>query len=120
MSPVDLPPGGINARFVDSEDLLVGKPRWNELAAVRAVIGQCRACGGDLQAIEPSEHDAQGEDGEITWYEAKCRDCGREIAAPNGRMLARSSAHREMPRGWLERRNRRDDADRKAAERREQ
>lgn len=109
-----LPRGGIQAAFADTDDLLVEKQRWNQLAAMRAVIGQCRACGGDLLAVPPSEHDAQGEDDEITWYEASCAQCGKEYAAPNGRVFRRSTSHRETPRDWLSARERRDAEQRRA------
>jgi hypothetical protein len=109
MSPPGEPEGGINGHFVGTDDTLVSRMRWNQLAATRAIIGRCRACGGDVQAIEPTEHDAQGETGQVTWYEMKCRVCGRESAAPNGRIMRRSGAHRETPRGWLEARESRDE-----------
>jgi uncharacterized protein with PIN domain len=109
-----LPEGGINSSLIDQDDLLPGMLRWQQFAAIKAIVGRCRACSGELQAVEASEHDAQGEDGEITWYEAKCKSCGKEVAAPNGRTFRRSSAHRETPRGWLEQREKRDGEERRA------
>lgn len=110
MSAVARPGGEINATFADRDDTLVTKARWNELAAIRAIIGTCHylGCGGNLQAVEASVHDAQGETGRVTWYEAKCNRCGREVAAPNGRVMRGSAAHGETPRGWLESRAQRD------------
>jgi hypothetical protein len=107
------PPPGVNATFVGTDDTLVSKGRWNQLAGMQAVVGQCRACGGDMEALAPSEHDAQGEAEQITWYEARCRACGKEVAAPNGRIFRRSSAHLETPRAWLETRASRDAEERK-------
>lgn len=114
MSGRDGPPaGGIHPSLVGADDTLVTKMRWNQLAETRAIVGRCRDCGGDLRAIEATEHDSQGEEGEVTWYETRCRVCGRERAAPNGRIMRRSSAHRETPRGWLDARERRDTDERK-------
>jgi hypothetical protein len=113
MNGGDTPAGGVHPVFVGSDDLLVAKPRWNQLAGTRAVVGQCRDCGGDLQAIEATEYDSMGEAGQVTWYETRCRVCGKERAAPNGRIMRRSSAHRETPRAWLDTRERRDADERK-------
>jgi hypothetical protein len=105
-----LPRRGIASGLTDADDLLPEKIRWNQLARMRAVVGTCGylGCPGELLAIEPSQHDAQGEDEEITWYEARCEKCGKEYAAPNGRVLRRSSAHAETPSQWLAERERRD------------
>lgn len=99
---------------VGGDETLVPKMRWNELAGIAAIVGSCRECAlhgrhGDLVALAPSAHDHMGEDGEVTWYEARCRACGKEVAAPNGRVMRRSSRHTETPRGWLERRAGRDE-----------
>lgn len=110
----EVPPGRLSSAVVGNDDTLVPKRRWSELAAMGAVVGQCRVCNGNLKAIPPSEHDTQGEDGQITWYETRCDNCGRETAAPNGRILRRSSLHSEMPSGWLERRQQRDREEAKA------
>jgi hypothetical protein len=102
--------GGINGALIGADDTLPDKQRWNHLAEIRAIVGQCRDCCGDLQAVAPDEHDAQGEEGEVTWYEARCMSCGKVVAAPNGRVFRRSSAHRETPGDWLEGRRARDRA----------
>jgi hypothetical protein len=101
--------GGINDRFVDTEDALPPKYEWERLARMRAQIGQCRRLGCDapLRAIPADEHDHSGEDGAISWYEAVC-DNGHEVAAPNGRVLRKSSLHGEMPSSWWEQREARD------------
>lgn len=113
MSRIDLPSAGINSGLVGGDDTLPSKMRWNQLADLKAVVGSCRSCSlanrhGDLVAIPASMHDHMGEDGEVTWYEARCLACGTEVAAPNGRVLRRSSRHAETPRGWLEAREKRD------------
>lgn len=109
-----VPQGGLGSPFKDEDDLLPPMTRWQQLAGIRAIVGSCRVCGGDLQPIEPDEHSSQGEAGEITWYEVKCRTCGKETAAPNGRTFRRSSLHRETPRGWLDRREKGDGDQRRA------
>jgi hypothetical protein len=103
-----LPEGGLSRGVVGSDDTLVTKMRWSELAKINAVVGTCRECQGALHALVAGEHDAQGEDGQITWYDAKCQRCGKEYAAPNGRVLRRSSLNNEMPSGWLDQRRQRD------------
>jgi hypothetical protein len=117
VSPVveNVPPGGLSRGLVGNDSTLVSKVRWNELARMGAVVGTCRepGCGGALHAVAPSEHDAQGEDGAITWYETRCTNCGKELAAPNGRILRRSSLQGEMPSGWLAQRRANDEAEAK-------
>lgn len=103
------PTGGINDRLVDSEDMLPSKMQWNDYARRGVVVGRCRDCNGqaDLFAVEADEHDTSGEAGEIAWYETRCAN-GHERAAPNGRVLRKSSAWAEMPPGWREAREERD------------
>lgn len=112
-----VPTGGVNDRFVDSEDALVPKSEWERLARMRAQVGRCRRpeCDAPLRAIPADEHDHSGEDGAISWYEAVC-DNGHEVAAPNGRVLRKSSLHMETPSGWWEQREARDKATREASQ----
>jgi hypothetical protein len=114
MSREGLPRGGINTALVGNDDTLVSRLRWIELARLRAIVGTCRECQGSLQAIEPDAHDHSGEEGQITWYEARCATCGEEIAAPNGRIFRRSSRWSETPGDWLSGREKRDGEERKA------
>lgn len=102
-----VPEGRVSDRLVDAEDLLVPKWRWNELARLAAVIGTCRKCGAEMYAVESDEHDAAGEVGQVTWYEARCAR-GHEVASPNGRVLRRSGLHSEMPSKWWAAREERD------------
>lgn len=109
----ELPEGGIESGLVEIGDLLPERMRWLRLARAQAVVGQCRKCGGNLVPIEPPE-DEDGEVGEIAWYEMRCVACDTEIAAPNGRVLKRSSARSEMPPGWWKFREDRDREEAKA------
>lgn len=108
MSTRDLPDGRLSPGLVGADDTLPPKIRWKQLADLGAIVGQCRQCQGNLVAEPPDEHDQGGEDGQVSWYETRCLSCGRVSAAPNGRVLARSSRATEQPRGWAERRQQRD------------
>lgn len=104
-----LPEGGVSSALGGNDDTLPSRMRWNHLADIGAIVGQCRrGCGGALVPIKAGPHDAEGEDGQITWYEVRCLGCGDETAAPNGRILRRSSLRSEMPSQWWETRERRD------------
>lgn len=113
------PTGGISPGVAGTDDTLVSKAKWNQLAEQRAIVGVCRypGCGGNLQAVESSAHDHSGEDGQITFYDARCVACHREVTAPNGRFLRRSGLHAEAPRGWWEKREERDAEERRARNR---
>ena len=106
----DVPRRGLSERVVDQDYTLVSRAEWVRLAGIKAIIGRCQGlgCGGDMQAIDPDEHDRSGEPGEVTWYESRCARCGREVAAPNGRVLARSGLTSEQPRGFQQAREERD------------
>jgi hypothetical protein len=109
----DPPRAGLVPTFVGTDDTLPPRTRWTQLAEMGAIVGSCRVCAlnnrhGDLVAVAPSGHDAQGEDGSITWYETRCLACGDERAAPNGRVMRRSARWAETPHGWLANRDERD------------
>lgn len=91
---------GIHPRRADGIRLYVHD--WHRANDRREIVGTCRVrlCGGLMQAV-----DTQEDGGGITWYGAECLNCGHEVVAPNGRVLARSSRHHEMPDGWWGRRN---------------
>jgi len=89
---------GISHRFIDG--IFINTPAWHHANDSRDIIGSCRQpkCGGLLQAIDTHTEN------KITWYAAECLNCGHEVTAPNGRVLARSSRLNEMPDGWWSRR----------------
>lgn len=61
------------------------------------MVGSCRACEkGHL--IAQTQHNRGPKD--VTWFEAKCSNCGHEVAAPQGKILRESSRHSEMPPGF--------------------
>lgn len=66
---------------------------WLRARATGELVGDC-VCGGYLQ---PGESYTVGH---TEWYETRCVTCGRETAAPGGRILRRSSRHAEQPSGW--------------------
>lgn len=111
-SPSTPPSRGISQALVGADDTLVSKVRWNELAGIHAIVGTCPGCGGGLKAMPSDRYDHGGEDGHVTWYEAACVQCGKEVAAPNGRVFRRSSLNGETPRGWLDGRQARDEEER--------
>jgi hypothetical protein len=69
---------------------------WEQARRERGYVGTCRVCGGYLVPRPPYWV------GHVEWYEAQCLACGREVVAPGGRRLRRSSRHSEMPPGWWE------------------
>lgn len=90
---------GITHRLVDTQDF-IHSVEWNRLAERGGIVGNCRQpkCGGLLKALPTHE------DGKRTWYGAECLNCGHEIAAPDGKVLRRSSRRNEMPSGTWDRR----------------
>lgn len=93
------PPKGVLRRLVDGDGFIMG-PAWNREAEPGNVVGSCRQpnCGGVMVGVPT--HIA----GAITWYGARCLDCGSEIASPSGRTLPGSARHWEMPEGaWVKR-----------------
>lgn len=105
--------GGIARHLVGADDALPSATLWNRLVDAHEIVGTCRhpGCVGPLQ---PLPVEVGGETGQVSWYEARCLSCGREVAAPNGRVFAHSSAHGNTPRGWLDARAARDAEDRQA------
>jgi len=105
---VDRPPGndplksGIASRFIDASGFLTG---WTAAYQRQDIVGNCRMayCGGLLKAL-PS-HQGTNEGRNLTWHGAECLNCGHEVWAPDGRTLARSSRHGEMPAGYWKNRN---------------
>ena len=85
---------GLYRRLVDRSEIDVAG--WNRVRSERGHVGTCRSCGSYLVPLSVERH------GGIDWYEARCLSCGKEVAAPDGRTLRRSSRHSEMPPGWWE------------------
>lgn len=72
---------------------LIRPDRWDHAAATGEVIGICSACGGYLVPDDLG----WPEYSTIEWFNARCLDCGKECAAPNGHLLK----HRERGGyGW--------------------
>lgn len=93
--------GGLAHRLVDRSGMYLNPAAWQRAHEGREIVGACRnsGCEGKLHTVPT--HRA----GSITWYGAKCDTCEGETASPNGRILARSARHHEMPDGWWERRS---------------
>ena len=91
---------GLARRFGGNGDS-INLGQWNYARAAGDIVGACRNTCTGLLVAEPSRAD----DGSgVTWYETRCLKCGHTTAAPNGRTLARSSRHSEMPSGWWQKR----------------
>lgn len=90
---------GISTRLVDNQDF-IHSVEWNRLAERGAIVGTCRRpnCGGLMKGLPTHE------EGKIIWYGTECLNCGAQMAAPNGRVLIRSSRRTEMPSGVWDRR----------------
>lgn len=86
---------GLWDRFVVDDQ--VDSRQWLRARATGDLVGDC-SCGGYLAPGEVYHN------GHVEWYEARCITCGREVAAPGGRVLRRSSRHAEQPAGWWEQR----------------
>lgn len=113
---MERPTGGLGRHLVGTDDTLPSKMMWDRLADSREIVGTCRHpnCGGALVALRTSEHDRSGEAAQVTWYEATCLTCHRDVGAPNGRVFAGSALHSHTPRGWLDKRAERDAEERAA------
>lgn len=110
MSRFEPPPaGGISDALVDTDDLLPPKWQWERAARNGTIVGQCRRCAADMRAVSDPDSDTAGEGGQIVWYEAVCAN-GHTVVSPNGRVLRKSGIHGEMPGGWWDRREKRDQA----------
>jgi len=75
---------------------------WRSAADAGELVGLCRAagCGGYLETVRVPP----GDDGAaLLWYAAACQTCGREVAAPGGRVLGRSGRHADSPSFWRRR-----------------
>ena len=109
-SPSSRPKGGVSSGIVSALGFLPSRMQWIRFAGEHAIVGSCRRprCGGRLVATMPRDDDSAGEDGEITWYEMHCLECGGEVAAPNARVLSKSSLRSEHPSGWWAAREARD------------
>lgn len=95
---------GLSHRLVDNTGTVV-RSAWWRAAEGKELVGNCRQpaaggkiCPGHLVALHAEEHSG------IWWFEATCLACGREVVAPNGKVLPRSSRRSEMPEGGWERR----------------
>lgn len=87
---------GLFSSIVDSWGL-IRDGEWRRAATRGDFVGPCDmpGCGGFLVPRHPEAV------GRILWYEALCSSCQHTYAAPNGRVLPRSSRHDEMPPGRL-------------------
>jgi hypothetical protein len=91
---------GLARRFGgNGEEIAAGQ--WNHARAAGDIIGACRNNCTGLLVAEPT---GDNNGSTIDWYETRCLKCGHITAAPNGRTLARSSRHSEMPDGWWHKR----------------
>ena len=45
-------------------------------------------------------HHQVGDESHLTWLSATCRECGHEVALPNGKILKHSSARNRRPMLW--------------------
>lgn len=95
---------GLSHRLVDNSGVIV-RSAWWRAADGKELIGNCRQpaakgkiCPGYLVASFPEQVNG------VWWYEATCLACGRDVVAPNGKVLPRSSRRSEMPEGGWERR----------------
>jgi hypothetical protein len=87
---------GIYKRFLD-EDGNILSTAWNRAVEGGEHVATCRNCGFHMLAVPTTTN------GRITWYGARCVNvdqCGKEIGAPNGEALRRSSRWGEMPEGY--------------------
>lgn len=75
---------------------LLNTRAWNNAAENGYPVGDCRNCGYNIFAL-PTE-----QVGNVTWYSAGCRNCGKEVVSANAEVLLRSSRHSEMPQGFWE------------------
>ena len=96
MNPFDPREHGIYKSFLD-QDGTITTTAWNRAVEGGEHVGTCRECGFYMLARPTTQQ------GRITWYWAYCTNaagCGKEIGAPNGEALRRSSRHDEMPDGY--------------------
>jgi len=84
------------ARFLDSSWTVI-HGEWMRACAENAFVGVCD-CGGYLSPDRPEELLGRID------YHARCTVCRRDVDAPGGRVLRRSSAHNQMPAGWMDHR----------------
>lgn len=95
---------GIWRRFIDGDDgYTLDQAAINRARSGLEVVGSCRDCGGDL-IVEPTQ-DPLASGSHVGWTDILCQQCGKQVAAPNGKRLHRSSQHGKMPSGWWAKRD---------------
>lgn len=95
---------GIYRQFIDAMGY-IKEQEWHRAVQMQTAVGRCRRehCNGILHAL-PIDKTHDGE-----WYEAQCdqitgRNGRHGVAALNGAVLPKSSAHSHMPHGAWDRR----------------
>lgn len=91
---------GLYPRFLNADGTIVTWA-WNRAAELGEHLGTCRDCGGYLKA------DPTTQSGRINWYSGYCTNCNKQLAAPNGEYLRRSSRWGQMPQGFWDAREKR-------------
>lgn len=92
---------GIWKRFYfGDEGITLDSAAVNRARAEHGFVGTCRQCGGNIAVVRGRNHNGA----EVDWMDFACVSCGHEVAAPNGKRLARDSRHNHMPQGWWARR----------------
>lgn len=94
---------GLFGKLVQFRTATIDPAAWREAAEAGEVIGRCRhrGCEGYMVIDDPPTYGQP----ELRWFMARCSTCTQEVAAPNGRVLRTSSAHREAPDFWAKRKD---------------